>query len=145
MRAAFLGALAALALGYTLLAFRLDLLGGDGTLGPGFLPRVLGLAMLAVLAPDLLRRRADEDVPRGTHGGTALRIGALTAAFVALMPVIGTAAAAALYLFASLRVLNPGGARVNLALALALPTLLWLVFARWLNVALPGGLLGGLR
>lgn len=74
MKAGFLGVLAILAAGYTLLAFQLDALGPAGSPGPGFLPRLLGVALLVALLPDalgVLRSRGSE-----AHGGDEAPAGA---------------------------------------------------------------------
>jgi hypothetical protein len=112
----------------------------------------LGIALLAILIPDALARFQDTgpgpasgpdsatDGP--AHGTTAFVVFGLSVAFVALIPILGTVPAAALFVLATLVVLNPGSPGKNLALSLALAALVFLVFQVWLDVQLPAGLLG---
>jgi hypothetical protein len=73
VKASFLAVLAMFAAGYTLLAFQLDPFGPAGSPGPGFLPRVLGIALLLALLPDALAmlraRGADGTGETGTGSG----------------------------------------------------------------------------
>jgi hypothetical protein len=152
VKSAFLATIGGLALAYTILAFRLDFLSPDGTLGPGFLPRALGIALLAILIPDALARfqdtgpgpvsGPDSAMDGPTHGTTALVVVGLSVAFVVLIPILGTVPAAALFVLATLVVVNPGSPGKNLVLSLALAALVFLIFQVWLDVQLPAGLLG---
>ena len=155
MKAAFLWSLAAFALAYTVLAFQLDFFGPVGTLGPGFFPRVIGVALVLVFAvegfaqwrqslrsPPPNRRTASGDI--ASHASTVLRITLLAGGLALLMPLLGTVTAMALFLFASLRQLSGGRLGHHLVLAVVIPVLVFLIFDAWLKVPLPVGILGRL-
>jgi putative tricarboxylic transport membrane protein len=141
MRAAFLGALLALAAGYTWLAFaELDYLSSAGRLGPGFFPRVIGVALVALLAWSLWQDlRLKEAL--SAHWRTTLGVAALSGAFVAALDILGGLVSMIAFLGAALIVLNRGRPVQNAILAIALPVLVYLLFRVWLNAALPRGLL----
>lgn len=141
MRAAFLGALLALAAGYTWLAFsELEYLSSAGRLGPGFFPRLIGVALVALLAASLWRDlRIGEAL--SAHWRTTLGIAALSGGFVAALEVLGGLASMIAFLAAALAFLNRGRPVQNAILAIALPVLVYLLFRVWLNAALPRGML----
>jgi putative tricarboxylic transport membrane protein len=115
--------------------------------GSGFLPLWLGLA-LGLLALGLLAsatRATDPGPPWLPAGRGLVRIGAVlvaTGLFVALIPVLGMAAGTVLFLVAVLRVLEGHGWAATAVVALGTATANWLVFAHWLRVPFPVGVLG---
>lgn len=153
---AFLTALAAFAVIYTVLAFRLDFLGQGGTLGPGFFPQIIGVTLVILLGVEGLLRRtapgerlsASSSTPHATvrpsHGADARKIALLTIAFAAALPWAGALLSMAAFLLASLSVVHGKRWGVNLAVALLVPGLLFLLFGVWLGVPLPAGPLGQL-
>jgi putative tricarboxylic transport membrane protein len=115
--------------------------------GSGFFPIWLG-AIMAVLALLLLARAARSRdaggswLPRG-HGLTRLAtVVAATALFVAVLRTLGMMLATALFLTGILRFVE--GYRWSAALGIAVATALvnYLVFAYWLQVPFPTGLIG---
>jgi hypothetical protein len=115
--------------------------------GSGFFPFWLGVA-LAALATLLLVRavRAPAPgpawLPRG-HG--ARRLGAVvvtTAGFIVLIPWLGMTLGTALFLLVLLRALEGHTWRATVAVAVGVAIANWVVFARWLKVPFPIGVLG---
>ena len=116
--------------------------------GPGaaFLPFWLGLVMAGLALLMLLRRPRAADagadwLPRGEGRKRVLVVMGMTIAFVALLKVLGMILGTALYLAAIIRFV--GGHRwwVALAVAVAAAGFNYLVFARWLRVPFPEGVL----
>ena len=115
--------------------------------GSGFFPFWLGVA-LAVLATLLLVRAVRQTdpgpawLPRG-HG--ARRLGAVvvaTAIFIALLPWLGMTLATVLFLAVLLRALEGHTWRTTLGVAVGVAIANWAVFAVWLKVPFPVGVLG---
>jgi putative tricarboxylic transport membrane protein len=115
--------------------------------GSGFLPVWLGVAMAALAAMLFVgaTRRADAG-PAWLPGGRVLvRVVAVVVAIVVLivlMPWLGMTLGTALFLVAILRFLEGHGWRTALAVAVAAAGANWLVFAYWLRVPFPVGVLG---
>jgi putative tricarboxylic transport membrane protein len=141
MRAGFLGAILLAAAGYTWVAFaELDYLSSARRLGPGFFPRLIGVALVALCAFSLyeeLRGKAAEKLSE--HWRTTLGLAALSAAFIAALEPLGGLLAMIAFFGASLAWLNRGRPLQNALLALVLPVGLYLLFRVWLNAALPRG------
>jgi putative tricarboxylic transport membrane protein len=145
MRLAFTAAILCLAVFYTYWAFAdLSFLSSTGRLGPGFFPRIVGLilivACILTLAGDLKERRDDGGL--SSFWVITVVVAALSGAFVLLLEILGGALAMVLYMLATLMVLNRGRTIQNLAISLALPLALFLLFDRWLNASLPTDSLG---
>ena len=142
MRAAFLAAVLVLAAGYTWLAFaELSWLSSTGRLGPGFFPRIIGVALVLLCAYSLFREIKNQKEELSSYWPTALAIAALSAGFVAILEPLGGLLAMIVFLGASLAALNRGRPLQNAAIALLLPICMYLLFKVWLNAALPRGLL----
>lgn len=115
--------------------------------GSGFLPLWLGLAMAGLAAALLVRAtRAADPGPSPWPGRRGLArlvavVGA-TAAFIALMDVVGMVPGTALFLVALLRFLGRHPWPLALAVAAGTAGANWLVFAHWLRVPFPAGVLG---
>jgi putative tricarboxylic transport membrane protein len=115
--------------------------------GPAFLPFWLGVVM-AVLATLLLAgalrsRDAGADWLPGSEGLRRLAIVVgVTIVFVALLNVLGMVLGTVLFLIVLMRFLDRCAWPLTLAVALATAAFIYLVFARWLRVPLPVGLLG---
>jgi hypothetical protein len=116
--------------------------GHDGP-GSAFLPFWLGVVM-ACLAALMLFRRSKEQIaewmPKGEAGKRVLVVLGVTAAFIALLKVLGMVVGTALFLVVLVRYLGRHPWRVTLAIALAAAALNWLVFVRWLRVPMPEGM-----
>jgi len=140
-------ALLALAIAFSAGALKHYAYWGENGPGPAFLPFWLGLVM-AVLAATLLvgaLRSRDPD-PAWLPSGDGLRRLALvvgaTAAFVALLNVVGMTIGTVLFLVVLMRFLDRQPWPLTIAVALAVAGLNYLVFTRWLHVPLPAGPFG---
>lgn len=142
MRAGFLAAILLVAGGYTWLAFaELDYLSSAGRLGPGFFPRIIGVALVALCAHSLwLELRASREA-LSEHWRTTVAVAALSAAFIAALEPLGALLSMILFLGVTLAYLNRARPLQNAALALLLPICVYLLFKVWLNAALPRGIL----
>lgn len=119
---------------------------GDDGPGPAFLPFWLGLVMavlgLALLAKNLRRKdRGEPWLPRGEGLRHTLVVLAASVAFAALLKVTGMILGTALFLAGLLRYLGRHRWWVCAAVAAGAAGFNWLVFAHWLRVPLPEGLL----
>lgn len=147
-RADQVGGLALLVFGiwFSVVAHQYPYWGANGP-GSGFLPFWLGLAM-AVLAVFLVvgATRATEPglawLPSGRGLLRLVMVVGATAAFIALMKVVGMTLGTALFLVGLLRFLGGHGWLVTLGVALAATLTNWLIFTYWLRVPFPIGLLG---
>jgi hypothetical protein len=144
MRAAFTILILCLSAFYTYAAFTgLTFLSSTGRLGPGFFPRIIGLALIFACLADLAMQlsRRSEPLPRSEFVGTVAFVGAATVVFVFAMGVIGGYAAMFAFALVTLSVLNRGRWLQNLAIAVLLPAAIYLMFEVWLNAAIPRGTL----
>lgn len=142
MRAGFLLALLLVSGGYTWLAFaELDYLSSAGRLGPGFFPRIIGLALVAFCASCLLEEVKAKGETLPAHWRTTAVVAALSAAFIALLEPLGGLLAMIAFMAAALAFLNRGRPWQNSLLAVVLPVCIYLLFKVWLNAALPRGVL----
>ncbi len=135
--------LLALAVAFSAAALRLYPYSSEGGPGSGFLPFWLGLVM-AGLALMLLLRRArvsETGFPRGEGRTRLLRVLGLTVAFVALLKPLGMVLATALYLAAVVRLLGRHRGWVAIAVGVVAAAFNYLVFAHWLRVPFPQGVL----
>ena len=120
---------------------------GENGPGSAFLPFWLGLVM-AVLAAMLLvgALRSSDPGPAWLPSGVGLRRLALvvgaSAAFAALLNVIGMTVGTVLFLVVLMRFLDRQPWPLTLAVALAVAGLNYLVFTHWLHVPLPAGPFG---
>ena len=145
MRTAFTILVLCLSAVYTWAAFTdLNFLSSTGRLGPGFFPRVLGVALILACLAELAaeRRRRSEPVARSEHGWTVAMLAALTALFVLSLKVLGGLLAMIAFLLIALFYLNRGRPVQNLAVAILMPVAIYLMFDMWLNASVPPGLLG---
>ena len=115
--------------------------------GSGFFPFWLGLAM-AVLAALLLVKAVREPepgpawVPRGR--GLVRFLGVLggAVAFLVVMPWLGMAVTTVLFLVGILRLLEGHSWVASVSIAVGTAGVNWAVFAWWLRVPFPTGVLG---
>lgn len=141
MRAGFLAAILLAAVGYTWVAFAgLDYLSSAGRLGPGFFPRIIGVALVAICAVSLYEDRRFREA-LSAYWRTTAGVAALSAAFIALLEPLGALLSMIAFLGATLAYLNRGRRVQNILLALLLPVAVYLLFKVWLNAALPRGIL----
>lgn len=144
MRIAFLLAVLMVSLFYTYTAFAdLGFLSRTGRLGPGFFPRIIGIALvaccLASLWPDFRKMQTDE--VQSSYWQTLFLIVALTGGFVLSLTILGGPLAMALFLMVTLSYLNRGRHGLNLAVAVLMPASIYFLFDVWLNASMPEGIL----
>ena len=141
MRVGFLLVLLFLAAFYTVIAFaELNYLSSTGRLGPGFMPRIIGVSLVAMcvvsLYADIKYLPAEEPVSPTWRSAAVLAL--LSGVFVALL---GGLVSMMVFMAAALWVLNRGRPVQNALVAVLLPLGTYLVFVVWLNASLPRGML----
>jgi hypothetical protein len=115
--------------------------------GSGFFPFWLGLAM-AILATIFLigATRAPGPgrawLPSGQGLARLVAVVGATVLFVALLPILGMTLATALFLLGLLRFLEGHTWLITLGVAVATAAGNWAIFAWWLQVPFPVGVLG---
>ena len=119
---------------------------GPGGPGPAFMPFWLGLVMACLASMLLFRSLKQENpgeawLPRGEGLRQMLVVLGVTAAFIALMNVLGMVIGTAVYLGVLVRFLGRHRWWVTGAVALAAAGVNWLVFVHWLRVPMPEGML----
>lgn len=109
--------------------------------GPGFFPRIIGVATIALTLYSLLvdvRKRARRDT--GTrYLRDILIFFAYCFAFVFALPWLGGLLAMIAFMLVTLFTFNRGSTLVNLLVSVGLPIGLYLIFDVWLNAAVPVG------
>jgi putative tricarboxylic transport membrane protein len=144
MRAGFLLAILFLAALYTYVAFaELSYLSSAGRLGPGFMPRIIGVSLVAMCAVSLY---ADmKHLPAGQAVSPAWRSAAvlalLSGVFVGLLEVLGGLLSMIVFMAAALWILNRGRPLQNALVAVLLPLGTYVLFAVWLKATMPRGVL----
>ena len=141
---------------YTQMAFDLEWMTKAGRIGPGFFPRIIGgLAMLCTLIALVASLRVgsadDEDevggdeeageADLGKHPKPLLLVVLAGVVLLLLFTSLGMIITCALFLAATLFLLNRGRLVTNIAISLALPVLVYLLFQTLLNAGLPEGIL----
>ena len=144
MRAGFLLAILFLAALYTYIAFaELSYLSSAGRLGPGFMPRIIGVALVAMCAlslyADMSHLPAEESVSPAWRSAAVLAL--LSGVFVALLEVLGGLVSMMVFMAAALWILNRGRHLQNALIAVLLPLGTYVVFTVWLRAAMPRGML----
>ncbi|MQA77238.1 MAG: hypothetical protein GEV10_01940 [Streptosporangiales bacterium] len=154
----FLGALAVLFAGYTVLAFGLEWRTHAGRIGPGFFPRIIGCAAFVACAAAALwalraqrrpaKEKATEDDPSAGDGaGTAtdvrtmLLVVAAGVAYVVLLLPLGALLATALFMVTVLWLLDRRHPVRIVVVGLGTPAAAYLLLEVGLSVGLPKGLL----
>jgi hypothetical protein len=144
MRAGFLLAILFLAAFYTYIAFsELSYLTSAGRLGPGFLPRIIGVSLVAMCAlslyADMKHLPAAEAVSPSWRSAAVLAL--LSGVFVGLLDLVGGLVSMIVFMAAALWILNRGRPLQNALVAVLLPLGIYVVFEVWLRAAMPRGLL----
>ena len=163
----FLGVLALILVGYTVMAFDLEWRTQAGRIGPGFFPRIVGcLALLLCIVSAVLSMRRPPDrvdepasaaeVARsqvevdatdhvqpdlGRHPLVLVVIGAAAAMFYLLFLTLGAVVTSALFLLVTLGFLDREHPWRVVAVSLLVPIGLYLLFQEALNAGLPAGIL----
>ena len=120
---------------------------GPGGPGSGFLPLWLGLAMAALAVLLLLQttRRRDPGsrwLPEGAGLRHLLVVLGVTVVFVTVLKITGMALGTVLFLVTILRFIEGHRWPTTLAIAIGVAIVNALVFAYWLRVPFPSGVLG---
>ena len=144
MRAGFLLAILFCAAGYTYIAFAdLSYLSASGRLGPGFLPRIIGVSLIVLcvfsLYADMKRSPSADAVPPAWRSAAVLAL--LSGIFVGLLDLLGGLLSMIVFMAAALWILNRGRALQNAFVAVLLPVGIYAVFELWLKASMPRGLL----
>jgi hypothetical protein len=144
VRAGFLLAILFLAACYTYIAFaELSYLSSAGRLGPGFMPRIIGVSLIAICVLSLY---ADmKHLPAGQAVSPAWRSAAvlvlLSGVFVALLELLGGLVSMMVFMAAALWIFNRGHPLQNAIVAVLLPLCTYAVFTVWLRASMPRGML----
>lgn len=144
MRIAFLIALLAAAVFYSYIAFAdLNFMTRTGRLGPGFFPRLIGVAAIIVtlwaVLDELRRGRITSEDVEGSWLDVAVLI-ALAVGYAVLIRLFGGFIATFLFLAVALTILNRGQHIKNMAVAVLVPAIVYLLFDRILNANMPPAL-----
>ncbi|QYJ16466.1 hypothetical protein Rxycam_02299 [Rubrobacter xylanophilus DSM 9941] len=129
-------ALAAGATGYQVVT-------GEGRLGPGFMPFVVGLLLAVfggmVCVQALWGGRGSGEAGESAGGRSVAVVFALTLLAILLAPVIGFLPAFGLLIFALVRFVEGEGWVVAAVLGAGAAAAAWAVFVLFLQIPLPGG------
>lgn len=143
MRIAFTLVLLAGAIFYSYIALSdLSFMTRTGRLGPGFFPRVIGIAAIIVILwtlIDQLRKQKVSDDEDHQWGDVVLLIG-LALGYAVLLRFFGGFVATIIFLWISLYFLNPGRHLNNLIISVLVPVGVYLLFDQVLNANMPPAL-----
>lgn len=144
MRLAFNLVILAGAIFYAWIAFTdLALLTANGRLGPGYVPRVVSVMLIAMILYTLFadRRFGLAKHVASINARDVTVFAALTFLFVAMMHFLGGPLAMVLYMLLALSIFNPGKHLQNILVSVLLPAAIYLMFNVWLNASFPEGIL----
>ena len=144
VRAGFLLAILFLAFGYTYIAFaELSYLSSAGRLGPGFMPRIIGVALVAMCTLSLYADMKYLPAEQGLSPawGSAAVLALLSGVFVGLLELLGGLVSMMVFMAACLWILNRGRHLQNALVAFLLPLGIYVLFAVWLRASMPRGML----
>ncbi|MQA08370.1 MAG: hypothetical protein GEU98_07410 [Pseudonocardiaceae bacterium] len=137
---AFLLVLLAVFGGYAQMAMELEWRTEAGRIGPGFFPRLIGLAGMVLCAAavvrNVLRPDTEEAAPASRHRGALLLVVAAQALVLFTLVPLGAVLTCVAFLFLVLELLDRTRPLLNLAVSVLVPLGLYLLF----NVALGAGL-----
>jgi putative tricarboxylic transport membrane protein len=155
-RIVWLAAIAVVAAVYTWMAFGMEWQTAAGRIGPGFFPRIIGgLAIVCTLIALVASLRAgavdDEDevggdeeageADLGRHPKPLLLVLLAGVVLLLLFTSLGMIITCALFLAATLFLLNRGHTITNVAVSLGVPIVTYLLFETLLSAGLPEGIL----
>ncbi|GAB3016342.1 hypothetical protein GCM10011376_04250 [Nocardioides flavus (ex Wang et al. 2016)] len=150
----FLAAVLVVLAVYTEMAFALEWRTQAGRIGPGFFPRIIGVAGLALTLWGLvaaIRSPHDDEVVAmedevgdadlGKHPRLLTIMVLASAVFAATLISLGTIISSALFLMVMLSMLNRGRHLLNAVVAIGLPLTMYVLLQTFLNAGLPEGIL----
>lgn len=142
MRLGFLLVVLGAAIFYTYLAFvDLSFMTRTGRLGPGFFPRIVGLAAIVFILWSFIDALRDGQgagaAGPGARWSDAWLLIALAVGYAVLLRLFGGFPATVIYLAVGLTILNRGQHKLNGVLALAIPAGVYLLFDQVLNANMP--------
>ena len=143
LRAGFLLAILFLAVFYTYLAFaNLSYLSSAGRLGPGFMPRIVGVSLIVMcvvsLYADLRQQSSTDALEAGWRSAAVLAV--LCGVFIGLLEILGGLVSMMVFMAAALWIFNRGRHVQNALVAVLLPLAMYVVFSVWLRASMPRGL-----
>ena len=144
VRGGFLLAILFLAALYTYIAFAdLSYLSSAGRLGPGFMPRIIGVSLVAMCALSLYAdmKHLPAEQPMSPAWRSAAVLALLSGIFVGLLELLGGLVSMMVFMAAALWILNRGRPLQNALVAVLLPLGIYLLFAVWLRASVPRGML----
>ena len=155
-RSLFLALLLVVLAIYTQMAFDLEWMTVAGRIGPGFFPRIIGglaiLCTLIALVASLRPGAADDEdevggdeeageADLGKHPKPLLLVVLAGVVLLLLFTSLGMIITCALFLAATLFLLNRGHTITNVAVSIGVPVVTYLLFDTLLNAGLPEGIL----
>lgn len=143
MRIAFTLVLLAGAIFYSYIAFSdLSFMTRTGRLGPGFFPRVIGVAAIVLLLWTFIDELHKQKVSNGEdhHWGDVVLLTALALGYAVLLRLFGGFVATMIFLSVTLFFLNPGQHLKNLIVSVLVPVGVYLLFDQLLNANMPPAL-----
>lgn len=143
MRIGFMLVLLAGAIFYSYIAFSdLSFMTRTGRLGPGFFPRVIGVAAIVVifwtLVNELRKHKLSDDEDH--HWRDVLLLITLALGYAVFLRLFGGFIATVIFLFVTLFFLNPGQFLKNLIVSVLVPVGVYLLFDQVLNANMPPAL-----
>jgi ABC-type transport system involved in cytochrome c biogenesis permease subunit len=144
VRSGFLLAILFLAASYTYIAFAdLSYLSSAGRLGPGFMPRIIGVSLVAMCALSLYAdmKHLPAEQPMSPAWRSAAVLALLSGIFVGLLELLGGLVSMMVFMAAALWILNRGRPLQNALVAVLLPLGIYLMFVVWLRASVPRGML----
>ena len=143
MRIAFTLVLLAGAIFYSYIAFSdLSFMTRTGRLGPGFFPRIIGVAAIVVMLWTLIDELRKQKQSNGEdhHWGDVVLLIALALGYAVLLRLLGGFIATMIFLIVTLFFLNPGQYLKNIIIAVLVPAGVYLLFDQVLNANMPPAL-----
>ena len=143
MRIVFMLVLLAGAIFYSYIAFSdLSFMTRTGRLGPGFFPRVIGVAAVVVILWTLIDELRKPNVSNDddNHWRDVVLLIALALGYAVLLRLFGGFVATIVFLIVTLLFLNPDQYLKNLIISFLVPAGVYLLFDKVLNANMPPAL-----
>ena len=132
----------AIAFAYTVAAFGMDMQTTNGSIGPGFFPRIIGLLLVATLVIAIGKEFVSGRVDQGARPEKADLIAlaiffAAVVGFAILYVTVSWVVSAIVFLVAMLSWLNRGNHVLNLCVGIGVPVVLYLALDLGLGAQFP--------